>query len=152
HYMGGGFGSKFGAHHSGLLAAYAARRLGVPGRHMLSREDENLCAGNPPATTQTYRLAAKRDGTLTATALSPVVNVGAAGSWFSPVALAPKELYRCPHVRTVDYAVRTNLGTQSAVRAPGVVEGMSGLEVAMDELARAVGMDSLELRHRNDTD
>src|SRR5260370_21964692 len=62
-FMGGGFGSKFGAHHSGILAAYAAKRLGVPVKYMLSRERENLCAGNRGTTQQTYRLGAHRDCT-----------------------------------------------------------------------------------------
>src|SRR5262249_2745405 len=152
HYMGGGFGSKFGAHASGILAAYAAYRLGVPIKYMLSREEENLCAGNRSGTIQTYKLGARRDGTLTALDLTTVGNVRAVGSWFPPVALVAKELYRCSNVRTVDHAARTNLGTFAAFRAPGVVEGMAGLEVAMDALAAALGMDPLELRRRNDTD
>src|SRR5262249_1069195 len=125
---------------------------GVPVKYMLSREEESLCTGNRPGTIQTYRLGARRDGTLTAIELTTVGNVGATGSWFSPVSLAAKELYRCENVRTVHHAIRTKLGTQAAFRAPGVVEGMAGLEVAMDRLAGALGIDPLELRLRNDTD
>jgi xanthine dehydrogenase YagR molybdenum-binding subunit len=57
-YMGGGFGSKFGAHSSGLTAAYAAKKLGRPVHYMLSREEENLAAGHRPASVQIYRLGA----------------------------------------------------------------------------------------------
>lgn len=148
-YMGGGFGSKFGAHSSGLLAAYAALKLNRPVRYMLTREEENLCAGNRPETIQTYRIGAKKDGTLLAIEQHTVGNVGATGNWFSPVAMATKELYQCPNVRTVDEAGRTNLGTQSSFRAPGVVEGTAGLEVALDVLAAKLSMDPLELRRRN---
>ena len=38
--------------------------------------------------------------------------------------------------RTVTYGVRTNTGTHAAFRAPGYVEGMVGLEGALDELAQ----------------
>lgn len=148
-YMGGGFGSKFGAHQSGLLAAYAAHKLGWPVKYMLSREEENLCAGNRPPSRQVYRIGAKRDGTLTAIDLQTLSNVGAQGGWISPIGLPAKELYQCANVRAVDQAARTNLGTQASFRAPGVVEGVAGLEVAMDRLAQELGMDSLELRRKN---
>jgi xanthine dehydrogenase YagR molybdenum-binding subunit len=149
HYMGGGFGSKFGAHTSGLLAAYAACKLGRPVHFLLSREAENLAAGNRPPTVQTYKIAAKKDGTLTALDLRAMNNVGALGNWASPIGLPAKELYQCPNVRSIDVPVRTNLGTQASFRAPGVVEGTVGLEVALDELARAIGMDPLEFRRKN---
>ncbi|HLJ80285.1 MAG TPA: molybdopterin cofactor-binding domain-containing protein, partial [Ktedonobacterales bacterium] len=148
-YMGGGFGSKFGAHVSGLLAAYAAKTLGQPVKYMLSRESENLVAGNRPPSIQTYRLGAKRDGTLTAIDLRTIENAGANGTWMCPVALPAKELYECANVRTVDQPIRTNLGTFSAFRAPGVVEGIAGLEVAVDRLAAAIGMDPLAFRLKN---
>lgn len=148
-YMGGGFGSKFGAHNAGIFAAWAAFKLGRPVKYMLSREEENLAAGNRPPSIQTYRLGARRDGTLTALELRAVGNIGALGSWFSSVALPAKEMYLCPNVRTVDLPARTNLGTQSSFRAPGVVEGIAGLDVALDNLARALEMDPLELRRKN---
>ncbi len=148
-YMGGGFGSKFGAHTSGLLAAYAAYTLSRPVKYMQSRQEENLAAGNRSASIQTYRLGAKRDGTLTAIDQHAVANVGALGSWFPPIAWPAKELYQCQNVRTVGEPVRTNLGTFASFRAPGVVEGMTGLEIAMDRLAEALGMDPLELRRKN---
>ncbi|MGH2514988.1 MAG: xanthine dehydrogenase family protein molybdopterin-binding subunit [Ktedonobacterales bacterium] len=148
-YMGGGFGSKFGAHASGLLAAYTAKTLGLPVKYMLSRESENLIAGNRPPSIQTYRLGAMRDGTLTAIDLRTIENVGSGGGWFCPVSLPAKELYQCANVRTVDVPARTNLGTMSAFRAPGVVEGIAGLEVAIDRLAAALNMDSLDFRRKN---
>ena len=148
-YMGGGFGSKFGAHHSGVLAAYAAHKLGRPVKYMLSREEENLAAGHRPASKQIYRIGAKRDGTLTAIDLQTSANVGAQGSWLSPVSLPAKELYQCANVRAVDQGARTNLGSMAAFRAPGVVEGIAGLEIAIDRLAQELGMDSLELRRKN---
>src|SRR5262249_44227124 len=130
-YMGGGFGSKFGAHRSGILAAFAAKKLGRPVWYLQSRTEENLDAGNRPMSIQTYRLGAARDGTLMAIDLRTISSVGARGAWVSSVALPAKELYRCANVRAVDVPVRTNLGTQASFRAPGVVEGMAGLELAI---------------------
>jgi xanthine dehydrogenase YagR molybdenum-binding subunit len=148
-FMGGGFGSKFGAHRTGLLAAYASRQLGLPVKYLLDRTEENLDAGNRPPSVQTYRLGATQDGTLTVLDLDVLHNVGANGGWASPVTLPAKELYQCANVRTIDRAARTNLGTLASFRAPGVVEGIAGLEVAMDTLAAKLGMDPLELRRKN---
>ena len=148
-YMGGGFGSKFGTGKPGLLAAFAARRLGRPVKCMLDRHEENLATGNRPASTQQFRLGARRDGTLMALSLRTVENTGAYGNWMWPVSLPAKELYQCANVRIEDVPVRTNLGTHGAFRAPGVVEGIAGLETAMDALARKLGMDALELRRKN---
>lgn len=148
-FMGGGFGSKFGAHRSGVLAAYASRQLRLPVKYMLDRTEENLDTGNRPPSVQTYRLGATADGQLTALDLDVLHNVGANGSWASPVALPAKELYQCANVRTTDRAARTNLGTLASFRAPGVVEGIAGLELAMDVLANKLGIDPLELRRKN---
>lgn len=148
-YMGGGFGSKFGAHTSGVLAAWAAFTLGKPVKYMLSREEENLAAGNRPPSIQRYKLGARKDGTLTAIDLETIENVGAGGDWFTPVAMAAKEMYLCPNVRATDIPVRTNLGRMASFRAPGVVEGTAGFEAALDELALALAMDPLALRRKN---
>ena len=148
-FMGGGFGSKFGAHRTGLLAAYASRQLGLPVKYLLDRTEENLDAGNRPPSIQRYRLGATQDGMLTALDLDVLHNVGANGGWVSPVALPAKELYQCANVRTTDRAARTNLGSLASFRAPGVVEGIAGLELAMDALAAQLGMDALELRRKN---
>ena len=58
-------------------------------------------------------------------------------------------LYRCPNVRTEQIAVYTNTGPAVAFRAPGYVEGAFALESAMDELARELAIDPVELRRRN---
>ncbi len=50
------------------------------------------------------------------------------------------------------FPVRTSLRAQNAFRAPGVVEGVTVLDQAMDELAAALDLDPLELRRRNHVD
>jgi xanthine dehydrogenase YagR molybdenum-binding subunit len=58
-------------------------------------------------------------------------------------------MYACPNVRTEMTGALTNIGPFAAFRAPGFVEGFVGLEAGMDELARKLGLDPLELRRRN---
>jgi xanthine dehydrogenase YagR molybdenum-binding subunit len=148
-YMGGGFGAKLGGGVTAVAAAFAARALGQPVRCMFDRHEENLAAGHRNTTAQEYRLGAKADGTLTAISVRMVGGVGARGMWLAGVAGAPKEMYLCANVRTEDTGARTNLGTFSAFRAPGAMEGAAGFEAALDQLAHKLGMDPLELRRKN---
>lgn len=149
HYMGGGFGSKNNLGKQSVLAALASRRLGRPVKILLDRREENLATGNRPASVQTIKMGAKRDGTLTAIEHRSIINVGAyAGGGPSPAG-PTRRLYQCPNVRTQDHVVLTNAGPFSAFRAPGYVEGTFALESAMDDLSHKLGIDPLELRLRN---
>ena len=50
------------------------------------------------------------------------------------------------------FPLKTNLRPQNAFRAPGVTEGTTVFEQAIDELAAALGLDPLELRRLNHVD
>jgi xanthine dehydrogenase YagR molybdenum-binding subunit len=147
-FIGGGFGAKQGAGTEALLAAELARAAGRPVRLALGRHEDQVVGGRRAWTRQTVTLGARRDGTLAGIELAAVVAMGA-GGWIFPVAEPALSLYRCPNVRTMIFPVRTSLRAQNAFRAPGVVEGVTVLEQAMDELAAALGMDPLELRRAN---
>jgi xanthine dehydrogenase YagR molybdenum-binding subunit len=150
-YIGGGFGAKQGAGVEAVLAAELARLTGRPVRLALSRHEEQVVGGRRAWTRQTVTLGARRDGTLTGIELAAVVAMGA-GGWIFPVAEPALSLYACPNVRTMTFPVRTSLRAQNAFRAPGVVEGVTVLEQAMDELAAALEIDPLELRRLNHVD
>jgi CO/xanthine dehydrogenase Mo-binding subunit len=148
-FMGGGFGGKQGATIEGLLAAHLARVSGRPVRLFNERRPETIATGHRSATIQTYRIGARRDGTLTAIEATAVIAMGVSGLFVPPVLVAAETLYRCENVRTSTYPVRLNLGFSNAFRAPGVMEGSFGFEQIIDELAEALELDPLELRRRN---
>lgn len=148
-YMGGGFGSKWGAEAYTLMAAVAARETGCPVKVMLSREEEHLVAGYRPGSQQRVRLGAKRDGTLTLIEQEARVATGAYGGDGPVIGGPANDLYRCPNVRTVVWSARANTDHARAFRAPGYVEGTFALESAMDALADKLGMDPLALRMKN---
>ncbi len=151
HHMGGGFGAKQIAWKHDVIAALLSRQAGRPVQLMLDRETENLAAGNRNPTRQHVRLGATRDGTLTAIVAHIEQAVGAyrTGGEASNVSSMYQTLYKCPNVRTEQTAVYTNTGPAVAFRAPGHVEAAFALEQAMDELARALEMDPVELRRQN---
>jgi len=150
-FMGGGFGSKQIAWKHTGFAALLSKHSGRPVQLMLDREAENLAAGNRNPTRQHVRLGAKRDGTLVFIECDAIMAVGAfmVGGEASDVDGTYQTLYRCPNVRTKQTPVYTNTGPAVAFRAPGYVEGAFALESAMDELARALDMDPLQLRMKN---
>ena len=150
-HMGGGFGAKQVAWKHSVIAALLARRAGRPVQLFLDRGAENLAAGNRNATRQQVRLAARRDGTLTAIDVRAELDGGAysVGGEDSDVVGTYLTLYRCANVRAEQVVRRTNLGPAVAFRAPGHVEGNFALESAMDELAHRLQIDPVELRLRN---
>jgi CO/xanthine dehydrogenase Mo-binding subunit len=152
-HMGGGFGAKQIAWKHTVIAALLAREAGRPVQLMLDREAENLAAGNRNATRQHVRLGARRDGTLTAVEVEIRQAAGAylVGGEGSDTSGPYRRLYRCPNVRTEQRTVFTHTGPAVAFRAPGFVEGAFALESALDELARVLEMDPLELRLKNYT-
>ncbi|MFN4218111.1 MAG: xanthine dehydrogenase family protein molybdopterin-binding subunit [Candidatus Bipolaricaulia bacterium] len=151
-YMGGGFGSKNNLGKYTVIAALGAKMTGRPVKIMLDRHEENLAAGNRPASVQHLKIGARRDGTLTALELKAIVAAGAYCLWPPSVGGPARELYACPNAKTEQYTVFTNTGPLSAFRAPGYVEGTFALESLMDELAKELGIDPLELRLKNYTE
>ncbi len=146
-YLGGGFGSKFGADRAIVTAAKLARAARAPVKLMLPREAEHLATGNRPDSQQTVRLGAAADGRLTAIEL---VQRGSGGIAAGSGSAGPFHyVYRCPNIRSEEANVNMNTGPSSPMRAPGWPQGCFALELAMDEMARAIGMDRLEFRRRN---
>jgi xanthine dehydrogenase YagR molybdenum-binding subunit len=151
-YMGGGFGSKGSTFKQCVIAALLARIARRPVKLMLDRREENTLVGNRGETVQKYRIGATRDGLLTAIDLEAMTGVGIYATWAASVAGPAQDLYKCANVRTLTLGVRTNMGSQAAFRAPGYVEGMFGLESAIDELSEKLGMDPVEFRRKNHSD
>ena len=146
-YMGGGFGSKGGAGKYTIIAALFARQLGAPVRCVLTRDEENLAAGNRSATYQTVKIAARGNRIHAIEHLS-WSNAGQ-GRWVADPTGPTNGLYDIPHLRTRSYKVVTSLGALASFRAPGYVEGTFALDQAIDELAERIGEDPLALRRRH---
>jgi CO/xanthine dehydrogenase Mo-binding subunit len=148
-YMGGGFGSKNETGKYTIMAALAARKTGRPVKILLDRREENLAAGNRPASVQVMKIGARRDGTLTAIYHKAIVAIGAYAAHIASPCGPTRRMYHCPHLKTEDYGVFTNSGPYRAFRAPGYVEGTFVLESMMDQMASKLSMDPLDLRLKN---
>lgn len=146
--MGGGFGAKNYAGAHTYIAALFARRLGAAVRCTLDREGEQVDTGNRPSSVQRITLGATKKGELVAIDLEATIPLGV-GGWEGGPGEIYHELYACPNVRTRERFAYVNTAAMAAFRAPGHAEGAVGLEVAMNALAKELGMDPLALRRAN---
>ncbi|WP_067170058.1 xanthine dehydrogenase family protein molybdopterin-binding subunit [Microtetraspora niveoalba] len=150
-YVGGGFGSKGMPHAHNVLAGLAA--MAVPGRPVklaLTRQQMFSLAGHRTPTIQRVRLGAGADGRLTAVAHEVVEHTSALKEFAEQTAVGARMMYAAPNRRTAHRLAALDVPVPSWMRAPGEAPGFFGLEVAMDELAQACGLDPVELRARNE--
>lgn len=151
--VGGGFGSKGAPHSHNTLATMAALR--VPGRPVklaVTRQQMFDFVGYRTPTIQHVRLGAERDGTLTAIS-HDVVEQSATVKEFAEQTAAPaRMMYAGANRKTSHRLAALDVPVPFWMRAPGECPGMFALEVAMDELAVACGVDPIELRIRNEPD
>src|SRR5580693_7847145 len=146
-FMGGGFGAKFGAGNEGVVAANLSRKANAPVKLMLDRRQEHIVC-NRPDSHQKLKIGAKRDGTLTAIALT---SYGTAGVGTGAGTAGPAtNLYKCPNLLTEEYDVFINAGPGAAFRAPGHPPGCFAFEQTIDDLAAKLNMDPLALREKID--
>lgn len=149
-YVGGGFGSKGGAHPHVILTVMAAQVAGRPVKFSLTRQHMFAVAGYRTPTIQRIRLGADTDGRLTAIAHEVVEQTATIREFAEQTALPTRMMYAAPNRLTTHRLARLDVPVPAWMRAPGECPGMYALESAMDELAIACGLDPIELRIRNE--
>ena len=150
--IGGGFGAKQEVLIEDVVALLAAR-CRLPVYLELSRAEEFVSSRTRHPMVVSLRTGARKDGTLTAVDLSVLSNTGAYGSHALTVACncgsKVLPLYRWAQIRFKADAVYTNLPVGGAYRGYGATQGAFAMEIQMDELARAIGMDPIQFRLKN---
>jgi xanthine dehydrogenase YagR molybdenum-binding subunit len=150
-YVGGGFGSKGTPHAHNVLAVLAAQLTGGrPVKLPLTRQQLFAVAGHRTPTVQRVRLGARRDGRLLALCHDAVAHTARIKEFAEQTAVVSRMMYKAPHRRTTHRLAALDVPIPFWMRAPGEAPGMYAVEVALDELAHACGIDPIELRVRND--
>ncbi len=149
-YMGGGFGSKFGAGPEGIAAAKLAKIANAPVKFLLTRADEQLANFRGPGVLADVKLGASKDGTIVAAEVQ-TYNDGGTASAGSPL---DQGNYIIPAKATAvkRVSILTNTGGTAALRAPGHPQAALIWDQALDLLAAKLAMDPLELRKKNHDD
>lgn len=148
-YVGGAFGSALRTWPHVTVAALCARRVKRPVRVELTRRECFTAIGFRPHTQHRVALGADRNGQLSAI-IHEAYGETSMYEEYAETTLEPAQTaYSCPNVRTRYRLIEMNENSPCPMRAPGISTGLQGLEMAMNELAEALGMDPLELRLRN---
>ena len=153
--VGGNFGRGLDLYPIDVIAALLARYVRRPVKLEFDRQEEFLACPTREACRIRLRTAADASGRLLARDAHVVIDNGAYVSWGSTtpyVMLATVAgLYRCPSVRFDTTIAYTNNPYSGSMRGYGNLESTFAVESQMDELARHLGLDALELRRRNVT-
>ncbi|WP_252108161.1 MULTISPECIES: aldehyde oxidoreductase molybdenum-binding subunit PaoC [unclassified Halomonas] len=149
-FVGGGFGGKLWVRADAVLAALASRETKRPVKVALPRPFIFNNATHRSGTVQRLRIAANKDGRITAFDHSAISHTLPGGSGEDAVNQT-RCFYAGESRRTAHHAIDMNLPESADMRAPGEASGLAALEIAMDEMADKLGIDPVEFRILNDT-
>jgi CO/xanthine dehydrogenase Mo-binding subunit len=151
--LGGGFGAKCDLHFEGQIAALAraARR---PVKLVFSRREEFIAiAQRREGIAMELETGVTRDGRLLARRARLILDKGAycgeGGFLGQMAAMHACGPYVIDHVFVESHLNYTNTQPSGSVRAPTAPQVCWALEQHMDEVARAIEMDPVELRRRS---
>ena len=151
---GGGFGGK--EDYPSIIAGHAAllaRKAGRPVKMVYDRVEDMVATTKRHPAVIRHRTGVDQDGRITAMEIDVLMD-GGAYCTLSPVVLSRGVLhasgpYRCDHVRIQGRANMTNTPPNGAFRGFGAPQTLFAIEVHMDRIADALGMDPVELRRKN---
>lgn len=152
--MGGGFGGKeTQAAPLACISALLARRTGRPVKYRMARYDDMVQTGKRHDFFNTYDIGFDNEGVLRG---ADIMVAGRCG--FSPDlsdAIVDRAMfhsdnaYSLGQARVVGHRCKTHTVSNTAFRGFGGPQGMMIIERAMDDIARHLGMDPLDVRKRN---
>jgi hypothetical protein len=150
--VGGGFGAKQEMLVEDIVAL-AALKLGRPVKLELTRDEQFTAATTRHPMRVRVKIGARRDGTLSAMQLDVMSNTGAYGNHAGPVlhhaCSESLSVYQCANKKVEGRAVYTNTVPAGAFRGYGLPQTNFAVESAIDEIARQLGIDAIEIRRRN---
>ena len=150
--IGGGFGSKQEMLIEDVVAhlVLATRR---PVRLQLTREEEFTSTRTRHGQTITFRTGVDAGGRLVAQDMHVVANTGAYGTHSFTVqsltGLRGLSSYNCPAKRFTCDVAYTNRLVAGAMRGYGAPQAFFALESHIEDIARHLGLDPIELRRKN---
>jgi CO/xanthine dehydrogenase Mo-binding subunit len=147
--IGGGFGGKTVVYLEPVALALAkkARR---PVKMVMTREEVFRASGPTSGAHVRVKIGARNDGRFVAAEAEMAYQAGAfAGSPVGAGAMCAFAPYDIANVKVVGFDVVTNRPKVAAYRAPGAPISEYAVECVVDELARQLGLDAIELRLKN---
>lgn len=149
-HIGGGFGSKGGAWGHVVIASMAAKVVKRPVKLALTRQMMFNSVGLRQKNIQRVRLAATKDGKLTAISHETTTHCAITEEFVEGCGDVSKVMYDAPNSRITYRLARMNVIVPTFNRAPGKSTGSFALESAIDELAYKLKIDPVEFRIKNE--
>lgn len=150
--IGGGFGGKTIIYLE-PLAVKMSQMSGRPVKMVMTREEVFRATGPTSGTWCKAKVGAKKDGTITAATAWLAYEAGAfPGAPMGPGCMSVLAPYDIPNFLIEGKDILVNRPKVAAYRAPGAPQSMHAMECALDELARKLEMDPLDLRLKNAAD
>ena len=147
--IGGGFGGKITLYLEPVAIALS-RKAHRPVKMVMSRDDVFRASGPTSGTRVRMKIGAKKDGTIVAAEASLFYEAGAyPGSPVGAGAMCVLTAYRIPNFVIEAYDIVVNRPKVAAYRAPGSPSASFATESVVDELARRLAIDPIELRLKN---
>ena len=152
--MGGGFGGKeTQAGHLAVWAAIAAHKLRRPVKMRLDRDDDFMVTGKRHPFSYEYTVGFDDSGRLQGLQLVLSANCGFSADLSGPVAdravFHSDNAYYLEHVDITSYRCKTHTQSHTAFRGFGGPQGVILIETILGDVARALGLDPLQVRRRN---
>ncbi|MFO0997533.1 MAG: xanthine dehydrogenase family protein molybdopterin-binding subunit [Alphaproteobacteria bacterium] len=147
--IGGGFGGKTTVFLEPVALALS-RKANRPVKMVMTRDEVFRGSGPTSSCSMTIKIGVTKDGRITGAHGEFRFQGGAFAG--SPVELGAMSAFACydlDHVKSVGYDVVTNRPKQAAYRAPGAPMAAFAVESVLDELAKKIGMDPIEMRLKN---
>jgi CO/xanthine dehydrogenase Mo-binding subunit len=147
--IGGGFGGKTTIYLE-PVAILLSRRAGRPVKMVMSREEVFRATGPAPGSVIRVKMGARSDGTITAAHVWLAYEAGAfPGSPLMGGTMTILSSYDLENVHIEGYDVVVNKPKTAAYRAPGAPMAAFASETVLDELARKLEIDPIDLRIKN---
>ena len=147
--IGGGFGGKTVVYLEPLALALS-RKAKRPVKMVMSREEVFKSSGPTSGATVKVKMGATKDGKFVAGYAELKYQAGAfQGSPVQPGVFCAYAPYDIQNVKVIGYDVVSNRPKVAAYRAPGAPISEFAVESVVDEIAKKLGLDPIELRMMN---
>ena len=147
--IGGGFGGKTVVYLEPLALALS-KKSGRPVKMAMTRDEVFRASGPTSGAHIWVKIGATKDGKITAGQAELKYQAGAfAGSPIGPGCMTAFAPYDLENVQVIGYDVVSNRPKVAAYRAPGAPISEFAVESLVDDLARKLGIDPVDLRLMN---
>ena len=147
--IGGGFGGKTHVWMEPIALALS-RKANRPVKMVMSREEVFKASGPTCSTSMEIKIGAKKDGSITAaSAVCRYMGGAFPGIWGTLGGMTAFACYNIPNNKAIGVNVLCNRPKVAAYRAPSAPMMAFGVESTMDQLAKELNIDPVDLRLKN---